>query len=94
VYLGDALDVAQPRKIEEKPQLDPKLMAWYGEAQSHGRGHTVGPRQLGYSPDMVCRYINGRHACYDYSDFCPAVESRVYVHSPEPQGILFTRRVA
>lgn len=90
MYLNDAQDVAVPRKIEPEQKPDPKIMAWYSEAQGRGRGHTAGRRQA--AGGDICRYINGRHACYDFSDYCPAVEPRVYVHQPD-QGVVFTRRV-
>lgn len=94
MYLGDAREFVRPQREQKPVPVDPKLAAWWSERGRSGSGHTVGKRQLGYSPDQICRYVNGRHACYDYSDYCPAVEPRVYVHQVAPDnGIVFRRRV-
>lgn len=91
MYLNDAQDVAVPRKIQEQPKVDPKLMAWYSEAQGRGRGHNVGRRQN--AGGDVCINENGYHACYRYRDWCPLVDTRKYVHNEGNEGIVFTRRV-
>lgn len=88
MYLNDALDVARPRKIEPPRKIDPRLLEFADEAQGSGRGHTVGKPQKGLMQTGICRYQNGRHACYDYSDYCPARTPRVYVQERE-QDIIF-----
>ncbi len=86
MYLNDAQDVAVPRKKQEPPKLDPKLVAWYEERKGGG-GHTVGPRQSGFM--AVCKWTDGYHTCYDYGGSCP----RDMVREGQEEPISFLRRV-
>jgi hypothetical protein len=86
--MTDALDFPRPQRERPQVKIDPRLLAFGDEVKGSGRGHTVGKPDRGLQAHGVCRYINGRHACYDYGDYCPVVQPRIYVQQRE-QDIVF-----
>jgi hypothetical protein len=90
VYTNDPFEVVRPFKPQAKPKIDPRFLAFGQEAQGAGRGHTVGKPEKGFQAGRVCYYRDGRHACYDYRDYCPVndAEARVYATDTE-QPIVF-----
>ena len=93
MYLNDPSRV-RPAGGDQAPRR--WTSAWWSSATrsgNAGRGHTVGPPQKGGMQRGVCLYLNGRHACYVQSDYCPSADPRVY--TPQEQPIAFrtmTRR--
>lgn len=90
MYLDDPHAVVRPFVPKPPPKLDPRLLAFAQEGHGAGRGHTVGKPERAHLPANVCHYVNGRHACYQFRDYCPVDGSRdEYLSQGADQPIAF-----
>lgn len=88
MYSDDPFQVVQPVKPRPQQKIDPRFLAFGQEAHGAGRGHTVGKPERAVRNEMVCYFVNGRHACYAYRDYCPEAGDN-HTRDPRPEPIVF-----